>query len=276
MFSPYYAHARRRGHGDPYGYVAMNAALYGAAGKRWAMTERGRHDLERDDDSLRIGPSRMTWTSDALTIAIDEIAVPFGRRIRGTIRLYPSALQSETFAIDGSGAHLWRPIAPVSRVEVDLAHPSLSWRGHGYFDHNAGASPLEDAFTRWHWSRANSGHGATIFYDVTPRSGQRAPLALHVTSGGQAHPIDPPPLHTLPPTGWRIGRATRSDAGIAPRVISTLEDTPFYARSIVSASVAGTAMTAMHESLDLDRFRSPVVQAMLPFRMPRRARHSSG
>jgi carotenoid 1,2-hydratase len=26
----------------------------------------------------------------------------------------------------------------------------------------------------------------------------------------------------------------------------------------------------MHESLDLGRFRQPIVQAMLPFRMPRR------
>jgi len=28
-------------------------------------------------------------------------------------------------------------------------------------------------------------------------------------------------------------------------------------------------VTLMHESLSLDRFKMPVVQAMLPFRMPR-------
>ena len=48
----------------------------------------------------------------------------------------------------------------------------------------------------------------------------------------------------------------------------TLEDTPFYARSVL---VNGSDLT-MHESLSLDRFRSPWVQVMLPFRMPRTLR----
>ena len=50
----------------------------------------------------------------------------------------------------------------------------------------------------------------------------------------------------------------------------TLEDTPFYARSLVGTRLFGHAATSVHESLDLDRFRSRIVQAMLPFRMPRR------
>lgn len=276
VFSPYYAHARRRGSADPRNHVAMNVALYGPGRKRWAMTERDRHDLERSDDILQIGPSCMTWRDDALTIEIDEMAVPVPRRIRGTIRLLPSALQMATFAIDGDGRHLWRPIAPVARVQVDFEQPSLHWRGHGYFDHNIGTSPLEDAFTRWHWSRANTAEGATIFYDVALRHGARPPLALHISREGHAQAIEPPTLQPLPATGWRIQRATRSDPDIAPRVISTLEDTPFYARSIVSASVADRAMTSMHESLDLDRFNARIVQAMLPFRMPRRARQLPG
>jgi carotenoid 1,2-hydratase len=32
----------------------------------------------------------------------------------------------------------------------------------------------------------------------------------------------------------------------------------------------GERTSAMHESLDMDRFTAPLVQAMLPFRMPRR------
>jgi carotenoid 1,2-hydratase len=52
-------------------------------------------------------------------------------------------------------------------------------------------------------------------------------------------------------------------------VVATLQDTPFYARSVVSTEWYGTPATAMHESLSLDRFRTPWVQAMLPFRMPR-------
>jgi carotenoid 1,2-hydratase len=49
----------------------------------------------------------------------------------------------------------------------------------------------------------------------------------------------------------------------------TLEDAPFYARSQLSAKLFGETADVMHESLSLDRFRMPIVQAMLPFRMPR-------
>jgi carotenoid 1,2-hydratase len=50
-------------------------------------------------------------------------------------------------------------------------------------------------------------------------------------------------------------------------VEQTLEDTPFYARSVLRSSAASGAI--MHESLDLDRFKSAWVRALLPFRMPR-------
>jgi carotenoid 1,2-hydratase len=63
----------------------------------------------------------------------------------------------------------------------------------------------------------------------------------------------------------------RADQGVQPDVIRTLEDGPFYARSQVRTKLYGEAADAFHESLDLDRFRSPLVRAMLPFRMPRRA-----
>ena len=52
-------------------------------------------------------------------------------------------------------------------------------------------------------------------------------------------------------------------------MVRTLEDAPFYARSLVAAKLLGESVILMHESLSLDRFRMPVVQAMLPFRMPR-------
>ncbi len=71
-------------------------------------------------------------------------------------------------------------------------------------------------------------------------------------------------------TGWRVERSVRSDGTAA--VIRTLEDAPFYARSVVSANLLGEPVTLMHESLSLDRFKMPVVQAMLPFRMPRARR----
>jgi len=73
----------------------------------------------------------------------------------------------------------------------------------------------------------------------------------------------------LPATGWRIERETRSDDVRQAGVVRTLEDTPFYARSLVTSRLLGQRVVSMHESLSLDRFASRWVQTLLPFRMPR-------
>ncbi len=52
-------------------------------------------------------------------------------------------------------------------------------------------------------------------------------------------------------------------------MIRTLEDTPFYARSLVGLRLIGERTVGVHESLSLDRVAHPIVRAMLPFRMPR-------
>ena len=50
-------------------------------------------------------------------------------------------------------------------------------------------------------------------------------------------------------------------------MLRSFEDTPFYSRSLLG----GMGMApAIHESVDLDRFASRWVQALLPFKMPRR------
>jgi carotenoid 1,2-hydratase len=64
-------------------------------------------------------------------------------------------------------------------------------------------------------------------------------------------------------------RTLRSDAFDRPRVRRTLEDTPFYTRSLVHGRYGGEPAQIVHESLSLDRLRLPIVRAMLPFRMPR-------
>ena len=55
------------------------------------------------------------------------------------------------------------------------------------------------------------------------------------------------------------------------QVVHQLEDTPFYQRAMVRSELLGQAVTSFHETLNVPRLVSPVVQAMLPFRMPRRA-----
>jgi 1-hydroxycarotenoid 3,4-desaturase len=78
-----------------------------------------------------------------------------------------------------------------------------------------------------------------------------------------------PPAASLPRTLWWMPRRTRSDDGRA-RVRKTWEDAPFYTRSTIAARLFGEDVAAVHESLCLNRFASPIVQRMLPYRMPRR------
>ena len=229
------------------------------------MTERRAAAVDRGPDFLAIGPSALSWDGTCLTVRINEIAVPLPRRIRGTVRLYPAAVETRTHTLDTAGLHRWQPIAPSARVEVALDHPALSWSGSAYFDTNQGDRALEADFHRWHWSRARLPGGTGILYELERPDGPLT-LALRYDDAGGVTEFLPPPGAPLPKTLWRVPR--KISAGI-PSVIKTLEDTPFYARSLVSAEMMGERVIAMHESLSMDRFVSPWVQAMLPFRMPR-------
>ncbi len=248
----------------------MNVALYGAAGKRWSMVERGQDRVYQSCERLCIGPSSISWEGDTLVLRIDEWTVPWPARIRGTVRLHPAALTGQSFALDAAGRHRWSPLAPLARVEVDLQDPLLRWSGNGYLDSNTGTAPLEHDFADWTWSRAATPAGTAILYDVNRRDGGGTALALECDKAGRVQHFTAPPVTALPRTGWRIGRSTRADAGQTAGVLQTLEDTPFYARSVVQTHLLGAAVTAVHESLSLDRFDTAWVQALLPFRMPRR------
>jgi len=270
VFSPYYAWARRRGNPDPLNHCGLNVALYSKGRKRWSLTERGRSALEVSSTYLTIGPSALCWGQDALTIEIEEVTVPIPTRLQGRIRLYPDALVDYQAPLDRAVRHRWSPIAPCARVEVEMKRPSLRWSGMGYFDSNAGDEPLESAFRGWNWSRAPRRGGTSVLYNVDPHEGEGADLALHFDAAGQVEELDPPGEIPLPRTRiWRISRGTRADPNHPPTVIETLEDTPFYARSVIASRLQGDKVTAVHESLSLDRFRRNWVKMLLPFRMPR-------
>jgi carotenoid 1,2-hydratase len=51
----------------------------------------------------------------------------------------------------------------------------------------------------------------------------------------------------------------------------SLEDTPFYARTLSTARVGGQRVHLVHETVDLQRFERPWVQFLIPFRMRRAA-----
>ncbi len=244
----------------------MNMVLYQPQGGYWAMTERGAGRLVRSAHHLSIGPSALHWDGDRLKAEISEICAPLPRRLRGRFTLTPDALQGERFVLDSAGRHRWRPIAPRARIEIKFDHPDLSWSGDAYFDTNDGDRPLAQDFSSWHWARG----GDKILYDVQRRDGSAHGLALRMAADGTAQHFAPPPLRNLPRSFWRVARQIRADDGTPVKLERTLEDAPFYARSLVAASIHGERVTCVQESLNLDRFTKPWVQMMLPFRMPRR------
>lgn len=218
-------------------------------------------------DTFTVGPSKLLWDGKSLTIDVNEISAPIPGRLRGSIRLVPSAITQQVFTLNQNGNHRWWPIAPCARVQVRLDHPHLSWQGDGYFDMNHGDAPLERGFSDWQWARGAMRDGTTILYEAERRDGSRVDLAMTFDPSGRMQAFEPPPTVELRRTGWRVARSVRSEGNA--KIARTLEDAPFYARSVVSAKLLGEPVTLIHESLSLDRFKMPVVQAMLPFRMPR-------
>lgn len=276
VFSPYYYW---RGRQDPADHIAANVALYGGAARplpgplgpnRWSMTERRRSALTRDASTLRLGPTQATWDGGGLTVRIDETSVPHLAPLRGEIRIEAPAPTRRDFRLDAGGRHGWWPIAPAARIAVDFSRPRLSWSGAGYLDMNWGAEPLEAGFRYWNWSRAATAAGATIFYEADRRDGSSLRLAVEVDrETGEIRETAPPPEASLPTTLWGVRRATRCDAGAAPREVRRLEDAPFYARAELETTLDGAQVGAVHETLDLDRFSQRWVKALLPWRMPR-------
>lgn len=268
VFSPYYARARRRGSADPENHCALNVALYGTGGHRWSMTERGRRWIRRDALHFEIGPSTMRWEDGTLVIDIDEVTVPLPSRLRGQVRLTPSAMCQHEVKLDPAGQHVWRPVAPFSRIDARFESPALNWSGIGYHDSNWGSVPLEESFESWVWSRAAMRDGAAIIYDTVLRDGSRSAFALRIGMDGDVVESPVPPRREMATTFWRMARHMRAERPF--EVMSLLEDSPFYARTLLKVETEEGLADAFHESLSLKRFRSPVVQMMLPFRMPRR------
>ncbi|WP_156373333.1 carotenoid 1,2-hydratase [Pseudorhodoferax sp. Leaf267] len=280
VFSPYYAWQRRRW-GDEQAlaeeHVAVNVSLYRRApgsaryAKWWTMTERGHRDLHRDRQSLAIGPSRLQWEgADRLRIDLDEWAAPWPQRVRGSLAVQLQTRPGRRFALDRGALHHWQPISPVARIDVALDAPAARWQGEAYLDCNWGRRPLARDFARWHWSRQRQADGCRVLYACEPRAGAAQALDLQIAADGAIAVRDAPPACALPASAWGVGRQTRALPAAAPTVAATLESGPFYCRSLLADADGGAPW--MHESLDLVRFDRPLVQAMLPFRMPR---HSS-
>jgi carotenoid 1,2-hydratase len=269
VFSPYYRRAWQQGRARADEHCALNVCLYGGGQGRWTMTERAARHVLRSATQFELGPSRMAWSDGALVIDIDEIGSPLPRPVRGRVVVRPRALVDFVAPLDAAGRHRWGPIAPCARVDVAFDRPGLRWQGSAYLDSNEGDEPISEPFTTWDWMRVPLPDGSCVVaYDVGLRQGGERHIGRRFHPDGRVTTLALPPRHGLPATGWRIGRRLRSEA--VARVERTLEDTPFYARTLVRTQLDGHEATGVHETLSARRFAAPWVQALLPFRMPRR------
>jgi carotenoid 1,2-hydratase len=111
----------------------------------------------------------------------------------------------------------------------------------------------------------------SVVYDVRPKQGPARVVAQRFSPDGSHQAFTAPKRYPLPASAWRIARGMCDESENRPEVITTLEDTPFYVRSLLRANLLGEKVTAVHESLDIPRVVSLPVRMMLPWRMPRRA-----
>ena len=267
VFSPYYYRARAGGSTDPFDFCAINVCLYGRKANRWAMTERSKESVVCDRKRFSVGPSTLSWSNDCLEIQLEERSVPSLRRVSGRVRLYPEIINKQSFALDPNNRHYWMPILPGARIEVDLDAPSLSWQGNAYMDTNVGDRPLEQDFRRWHWSRSEVRGTSHLAYYTVSEDGSKRQLAMSFDAAGRLQMLEPAPSTSLPRTRWRLQRDANCRG--RPQLLRTLEDTPFYARSLLAMETDEGPVQVMHESLSLQRFETPWVRMLLPFRMPR-------
>ena len=273
VFSPYYAWANKSKPALADDYCAINVALYTPTKKYWTMTERGQNAIERTAHQFTVGPSHLRWENNSLTIQIDERVPLLGNKVQGSIKVFPEQLFKQVVTLDDQGKHRWGPIAPSARVEVSFTNPSLEWNGNAYFDSNEGDEAISKPFSEWDWSRAHLKDGSTaVIYDVRQKNGLERVIASKFNLDGSIESFSPPERVLLRKTGWGIHRNMRSEAdGNTPTValLNTFEDTPFYARSMLKSRLFGEDVVSMHETLNVKRLESKVVQFMLPWRMPR-------
>lgn len=233
------------------------------------MTERGVSALRQSADTFQVGPSSMHWTGSCLEIEVDEISNPVISRLRGKVRLHPTALTGVEAPLYGDGGHIWRPFAPTARIEVDLGRDLWRWSGHGYFDANFGTRALEDDFSYWTWARLPRRGGTLAVYDAERRDGTELGLAVQFASDGRAEEVAVPKPAPMRRSLWAVKRRCQADPGTRARQIKPMLDAPFYSRSMVRTDLFGETLEGVHEALDLNRFASPLLKPMLAVRVPR-------
>ncbi len=172
--------------------------------------------------------------------------MPWPSRMRGTVRAARRPrCRAHVVALDGAGAHRWRPIAPRARVEVALDAPALRWAGHGYLDTQRGRRAARGRLHATGTGRARRCRdGTAVLYDVAAprRRPHVAGAALRRTTATCSAIRAAAAGARCRRPRWRIARGDARATAAPRRVVQrTLEDTPFYARSLVRTRAAGAS-----------------------------------
>lgn len=267
VFSAAYYRARQRGATCPLLHCGFNVVVHGPRHSAWALTEYGSEQVHRDAHTLVFGDNRIERDEHGFAITVAEHTTPWGRPLRGRIRLLPRAWSPHRFALDDTGRHQWWPCVPRGRMEVELETPGLSFEGAGYHDSNGGTEPLERRLERWTWSRVSGPDTTTLLYDVLARDGRLRTLSLRCEDGGTVTDgVEASAEIALGGSRWGLSRAIRVPQGGHAILDRTLVDAPFYVRSVLRADIGQGPAWGVHETVDLQRFIRPSTQWMLPFR----------
>lgn len=269
VFSPFYfARRQEDGQADPMDFCAFNVAVYDGGRRLWGFTEWSRARVFREENRFVVGANCIAREPGRIIIDVDEACAASRDRIEGRIVIYPAHTADRSHVLDGGGAHRWHPIAPVGDIEVTLNRPSFRFRGSAYHDANSGDEPIEASLRRWSWSRHEVAGDTVVLYDGTRRDETPFSLSLRFRPDGRVEEVAAPPMHRLPRSfWWRCPRSTRSEGSERPRIVRTLEDSPFYARTLLECTLFGETAPGVHESLELDTFATRWMQWMLPYRI---------
>ncbi len=272
VFSPYYFRARKKNAAtNPDNYCALNIAFHENQKKYWCMTERSAKHVYRSSEIFEMANSSITWNGSYLEFKIQEYTVPLPSKVSGVVRVHPHYINTNNYFLEDSQKHAWCPIAPCSHVEVEMQRPNFQWHATGYFDSNWGAEPLENGFRSWNWSCTKMNEEERVIqYHTVNRNNTNTDLGFHFASDGKITAREQQIAKILPETKiWRVPRKAYVEDDRNVNVLKTLEDTPFYSRSVLNSETQDKSILTIHESLELDRFKKPLTQFMLPFRMPR-------
>ena len=232
------------------------------------LTEHRLTPSQRASDGIQIGTTSMRREGERLIVDVDERTALFGRRVRGRITLHTETRTDALFPLDAAGQHVWSPLAPSGRIEVDLRLPSLRFSGRGYHDANAGAVGLERSLSSWTWCRGHDARGDTLItYARREVDGSTPVLPLRIDRAGGissfAGSVEP---RDLGRSLWGLRRSVHADPRARTKRVKNLEDTPFYARDVVRTQLDGSPVTAVHETFSVERLVSPWVEFMIPYR----------